>query len=243
MKTLKIALIIATSSLVLVGCKKGGVFCYSPKGEVITETRNVSSFTEIDLATDADIYVTQSDVYSVSVTAAENLLPIIKTEVKGNRLLVDLKKNKCLKGNSNVVVNVAAPQIVGLSVSGSGIIFVQKELTTSFLDIDISGSGKIEIDSLITNDFSARISGSGEMTVRSTDTTANQEINISGSGSFHGYNMPTLNSDVNISGSGNCELNVSQKIKARISGSGKVTYKGTPTVDSDISGSGTIKPY
>lgn len=243
MKILKITLIALTAMSTITSCKKGGVFCYGPNGNQITEQRNLSNFDEIDLGMAADVYLAESSDFSVSVSASDNLMEIIETKVIGDRLLIDLKNNKCLKGNSDVVFYISAPNIDGISVSGSGKIIAEGKLNSPKMDIDISGSGKIEMDSLMTDDFSANISGSGEIYVVGLDTASKQDLNISGSGNFHGFDMPVMHSDIDISGSGKCEVHVISSLKARISGSGEVRYMGTPSVDSNISGSGTIKQY
>lgn len=244
MKTNKFILIAIVASLAFSSCKKkGGLFCYSSTGDAVIETRDVSNFSEVDLAMAADVYITESNNYSVEIHASQNLQEIIKTKVKGNRLIIDLKNNKCLKGNSDVVVYVSAPNFEALSVSGAGTIYANNKLNSSNLDINISGAGEIEMDSLLTDNFSANISGSGEIFVVGLDTASTQEIDISGSGSFKGFAFPTQSSDIRISGSGDCEVNVISSLKARISGAGEVRYMGSPSVDSDVSGSGTIKKY
>ena len=244
MKATKFILILMVAFTVFTSCKKkGGLFCYSSKGDTVVETRDVSSFSSVDLAMAADVYIQESNEYSVEIHASQNLQDIIKTKIKGDRLIIELKNNKCLKGSSDVDVYVTAPNFDGLSVSGAGTIYAFNKLNSPKMDIDISGAGEIEIDSLLNNDFSAKISGSGEMFVVGLDTSDTQEIKISGSGSFKGFAMPALSSDIRISGSGDCEVNVINSLSARISGSGDVRYMGKPLVDSDISGAGTIKKY
>jgi len=243
MKTLKITLIALAGLATITSCKKGGVFCYGANGNTTTETRTASNFDEVELAMAGDVYITKADNYSVQIEASDNLHEIIETKVSGSELEIDLQNNKCLKGNSNVKIYITMPELTGLTVSGSGGIYVSSFFDSNSMDIDISGSGEIEMDSLKVNSFDANISGSGEMLIHGVDTCNNQKLNISGSGKFRGYDMITAHSDINISGSGDCEVNVVESIKAKISGSGNVTYKGTPTVDSNISGSGSIRQY
>jgi hypothetical protein len=243
MKTIKITIIALGLLSSITSCKKGGVFCYGASNTITTESRTINNFDEVELGLAGDVYITKSDVYSVQIEASDNLHDIIQTKVSGSELEIDLKNNKCLKGNTNIKVYITMPELAGLSVSGSGGVYVSSFFDSNSMDIDISGSGEIEMDSLKVNTFEANISGSGEMLIHGIDTCQNQELNISGSGKFRGYDMLTNNSDIDISGSGNCEVNVIESIKARISGSGKVTYKGSPAIDSNISGSGSIQPY
>ena len=108
MKTTKFILILIAASLTMTACKKkGGLFCYSETGDVVIENRELSNFSEIDLAMAADVHVVQSNEYSVEVHASENLQKIIQTKVKGDRLVISLKNKKCLKGNNDIDIYVS----------------------------------------------------------------------------------------------------------------------------------------
>lgn len=224
-------------------CKKGGVFCYKGDGNIVTEERAVSNFTEVALSMSGNVYVEQGSEYSCKIETSQNLLPIIETEVKNGVLEIDLKRHKCLKGDSELNVYVTAPLIEGLVLSGSGNIRAFNQLETSSMSISISGSGRIDLDSLQTQLLDASISGSGDMHITGVGNAMNQEISISGSGSVYALDFPTERSNISISGSGNCEVQVLDELNASISGSGNVRYLGTPKVSSQISGSGTVAPY
>lgn len=242
MKTLKISIILI-ALLGLNSCKKGGLVCYRENGEVTTETRNVESFTKISMSTQADVYIQQGSTYSVQVEASSNLQEIITTTVKSNTLDIDLKMGKCLKGNPTIKVYVTAPSIEALNLSGSGNIYAYHQITSSSMDLTISGSGNMRLDSLSTQTITAKISGSGNIDLKGKDTSENLSATISGSGNVNTLELAVNKATVNISGSGNCKLLVKQNLKATISGSGDVLYSGSPIVESSVSGSGSVRPY
>lgn len=69
-------------------------------GQVARETRPVSGFTGVELQTVGDVTITIGEVESVVVEADDNLLPLLKTEVAGNRLLISMPANtKISTGN------------------------------------------------------------------------------------------------------------------------------------------------
>ena len=242
MKTLKISIIL----FVLLGlnsCKKGGLVCYRENGEVTTETRNVEGFTKISMSTQADLYIQQGPTNSVEVEASSNLQEIITTTVKSNTLDIDLKKGKCLKGNPSIKVYVTAPSIEALNHSGSGNIYAYHQITSSSMDLTISGSGNMRLDSLSAQTIAAKISGSGNIDLKGKDTSDNLSATLSGSGNITALELPVNIATVNVSGSGNCKLLVKQQLKANISGSGDVLYSGNPIIDSSVSGSGSVRPY
>lgn len=243
MKTNKIVVFACGALLLFTACKKGGAFCYSPKGENITEVRALENFSKIELGMSADLYVSQGADYQVKIESSENIMGIIETKVSGNKLKIDLKNNKCLRGNSMVKVFVQLPSLNALSVSGSGQVYVLNQIHTSSLDIDISGSGDVTIDSLNAQYISENVSGSGRLYLKSTDTLIQQTINISGSGKIEAFGMPTLETKIKISGSGEGRIHVIDYMDAHISGSGNIFYMGHPTINQHISGSGKVTPY
>jgi hypothetical protein len=243
MKKLKITLGICTLMLLIGSCKKGGVFCYQPDGNITSQERIHSDFSKIALGMAADLYVTQGEEYAVSIEASNNLMEIIETKVSGTTLVIDLKRGKCIKNNYDVKVYITLPDLQTLSISGSGDVFIPNKLITDDLKLDISGSGSLELDSLEANDLSTTISGSGDLYITAIDTIESQTIKISGSGEIHTFDVPAKDVSIRVSGSGECEVFAIETLEVDISGSGDVIYKGNPVIDQRISGSGSIKPY
>ncbi|MBI3133461.1 MAG: DUF2807 domain-containing protein [Bacteroidetes bacterium] len=234
------------SGILLIGltsCKKNGFVCYHPNGNIITEQRTTDHFDGIDLRIGADVYVEQSATYSVSITASENLMAIIKTEVHGTTLCIDTKKNKCINGDDDIAVYITAPELRKLEISGSGDIISKTNFIASDLEMNISGSGNITLDSLQTTNYAINISGSGNVKLAGAQTATSQITHISGSGDINTLNLPTSNCDIHISGSGKAQVWAISTLKADISGSGDVIYKGNPVITASASGSGEVRPY
>ncbi len=242
MKTIKLSLLILAVAGSLLSCKKGG-FCHKGDGEIITEERNLTGFSEIELSTSANLVITQGDTYSVKIEASQNLMEIIKTNVSNSILRIKRKNNTCLKGSNPITVFVTTPDISRISVSGSGDIRSKNLITSNNLSVSITGSGDIRLDSLDVNDINVKVSGSGSLLMFASDTAQYQDIKISGSGGINALNMPVNNSKISISGSGNCKVNVIKDLDVKISGSGSVVYKGSPIINSTVSGSGSLKHY
>ena len=243
MKTLKSGIIICMALVAFTSCKKGGVFCYKGDGNIVKEERVHTSFDEISLELAGDVYLKQGADFKVEIEASKNLIEVIETKVKGDVLKIDTKKNKCIKGNSDIKFYITMPEIRGISISGSGDVIAREEMDLDDLDISISGSGDIRIDSLRVNDISTSISGSGDVRLTTLDTANYQYISISGSGEVSAFDAPVKESDIRISGSGGCKVHAIDRLNIKISGSGDVVYKGTPSITQTTSGSGTIRPY
>lgn len=240
MRKLILAAIILTAAT---SCKKNGIFCYNGNGNIITEQRQPGSFDEIELSMYANVHITQASTYSVSVTASENLMDIIKTDVHGNTLCIETKSNKCIGHHDDIDVFVTMPVIRKVKISGSGNITCQSAINVNEIELIISGSGNISMDSLTAVTCDMTISGSGDIEINGVGAGTSQKINISGSGSVNTLNHAFDDVDVNISGSGSASVWVTNSLKTNISGSGDVVYKGNPIITSSNSGSGSVRPY
>jgi hypothetical protein len=202
----------------------------------VTENRNVSGFTEVNLSSDFQVMIKYDSVFNVRVEAEENLLPYIETEMGGEVLHLGVKGNHNLKPHYPVKITVYMPELSAVRLSGSGSVvcdtFSMQQIVT-----DISGSGKITLG-LHANKLYTDISGSGELNLAGTANEA--DLTISGSGDVYALPLQTHSCKTDISGSGNIYVTVTNSLDVHISGSGNVYYSGSPAIHSSISGSGKV---
>jgi hypothetical protein len=203
---------------------------------VVTESRNVSSFSEVKSQGDFEVNVIRDSIQFVEVEAEENLMPYIETHVSGNDLCVKTKNHRWLDNNFPIRVTVHTPSIDKLDLSGSGSLNADS-LNIQSLSIDLSGSGEMDINAHARY-LTAKISGSGHMTL--SGDADESDIEISGSGRVDGYNMVQDTCFADISGSGHMYIQVIKFLDVKISGSGKIHYLGNPVINTDISGSGEV---
>lgn len=221
-------------------CGHGGWgFGFGIRGEgpVNTESRSVGDFHAISAQIPGVVEVRISDTYSVEVQAQENLLPILKTEVKNGKLRIYFDEN--VSNADDLKIRVSAPSFDAFEMAGSGRLETFDPIRGNQLDLSIAGSGEIILPEADVQNINCDIAGSGEIEVsgRATDS----KFGIAGSGDINAKNLVSERAKASISGSGTVTCNASQTLKAGISGSGDVYYSGTASVDSDISGSGSVQ--
>ena len=231
----KISLVLSVVvSLFLLSCRK-----VTGDGPIVNETRSVSGFNSLDVRVGATVYYRQSPVTRVEVSAQQNVLDVLQTYVSNNKLVVKYKDNVWVKSNEMVRVEISAPDINSLRLSGSGNVYVNGPVTTGALDLDISGSGDVNLTELNTSHLDANISGSGSIRI-SGGTATEEKLKISGSGSLELENVVASRITTNTSGSGTIKVTANQVLNVTISGSGNVYYKGSPQVNVSVSGSGRV---
>jgi hypothetical protein len=211
-------------------------------GRPATEARSLGEFEAIALRGSMDMVVRQGSPGSVTVTADDNLLPLVETVVEtgtgGARLSVRWKSGVSLSTKSKVTVQVVNPRLVALASSGSGDMLVEA-LETPRLELALSGSGDAALPRLKTDDLRISISGSGD--VKTDGQAARLKISISGSGDVNAAELRAGEVTVGISGSGDVAVHASKKLAVTIAGSGDVVYTGDAEVTRSVAGSGSVK--
>ena len=191
----------------------------SGSGNITTELRTVPSFSNVSLSGSGQVILEQTGTESLTVTTDDNLLPYIRTEVKGNTLELgfkDLMTN--LRPTHDIVFKLTVKTLEGL---------------------DISGSGRVDAKGLNPGPLTIGISGSGE--VSAEGTVDDLGLTISGSGNYRGEHMRSKRATIGISGSGGALVAASEQLKADVSGSGSIEYVGDPQVSQHTSGSGSVR--
>ena len=219
-RTSVIALILCSGGAAAVlgsGCANGSGARVQGSGVAKTETRGVGGFHAVRLDGAADVNVTVGERTEVTVTADDNVLPVIETQVQGGTLVIGNRESY----DSRVGVRVTI-------------------VTPSLDEFELNGSGNVTVKGLSGGTFSAKIRGSGNLTA--DGTVDGLTAAIAGSGDLRLVDLKAKKADVSIAGSGNATVSAEDSFTASISGSGDVRYKGNPShVQSNVAGSGSVK--
>jgi hypothetical protein len=190
----------------------------SGSGVSKTESRSVGSFSKIELSGSPDVEVAVGSPMSVSVTADDNILPLVETKVSGDTLDIDSKGS--YNTHIGVTVKITAPTLEGVSVSGSGNIHVTG-LKGDEMEAGITGSGNVDLSGAVGR-LKAHITGSGDL--KANDLSA-KHVKVS------------------VTGSGDATIQATEELDASVTGSGDVHYSGNPPeVRKNVIGSGDVSP-
>ena len=207
-------------------------------GKVTSQQRNVSGFHEVEFTSVGEVTLEQGGSESLEIEAEDNLLPHIRTEVQGGRLLIGTERGVSISPTTTIRYRLKVREIDAIELSGSGKI-VTSPLTSSEMRLDLPGSGVIRVGGLSARALEASISGSGDIEV--PGRVGRVTVHISGSGEYDGGGLESETADVSISGSGDATVWVRDRLSASISGSGDVDYYGEPSVNKRVSGSGSVR--
>lgn len=186
-------------------------------GDVVTEEREVSGFTSISLQGVGELVIDQTGSESLTVTADDNLLPYIETQVRGRELIITIQEDTTLSDITELTFHVTVDSLDSL---------------------ELTGAGDVELLHLENDTWDVNLSGAGNITVSGQVDT--QTIVISGAGSYNGEALISQAASIENSGAGMAIVQVSDSLNVNISGLGSVEYIGDPTVEQTITGLGTV---
>jgi hypothetical protein len=204
-------------------------------GRTVTETRELAEFDTVELCISGDAYITIGKPTPLEITADDNLLPLIKTEVQERRLVISTEYN--FKTQHSLKIKITVADLKAATVGGSGDMHISG-VNNESLALNVNGSGDLDFEGK-TAALAANVAGSGDLKL--TGKAEQVTASVAGSGHIHGFDLIVASAAVAIKGSGDARVNVAKSLNIQILGSGDVHYKGNPTVCQQIAGSGDVK--
>jgi hypothetical protein len=218
-------------------CDGGSAEAVTGSGVRTEETRTISGVDRVELAIGADVEIRQGPEESLTITADDNLLPLLRTDVSGGRLTIDCKPGVNIQTVTPVKVTLVLTDLAELRLSSSGSVRVGP-LTTADLGLLLSSSGDLTIDDVRADTITANLSSSGDLTVQGEADAL--EVNLSSSGSFQGEMLKVQTADASLTSSGDATLWVVSELQANLSSSGSLWYFGKPEIRQTTSSSGRL---
>ena len=206
-------------------------------GEVVSEDRTISSnFSEIIVQQGIQVYLTQGNSTSLKVEADENILDILRTEVKNNQLKIYFDKN-VYKASSRKVY-LTTNDISKIETSSGAFVKTENTIETTALQLDSSSGSSIKIY-VNANEISS--STSSGATIDIYGKTKEFSASSSSGSAIDADKLETINATANASSGANIDLNVTGKLIAKASSGGDIDYEGNPSeVNKDTSSGGSV---
>jgi Putative auto-transporter adhesin, head GIN domain len=213
----------------------------TPSDTIITDERDVSGFTGVDMRTFGRVVLTQGDSESVTLTGSDNVVALVKTSVQDGILIIETEQpiNVLNADKENVLTcDITVKDLKALTVSGAAEVEMDS-LTTTALLAKMAGAGQIRLSQLAADSIDIQVSGVGNIEV--AGEAARATITISGAGNVDAPDLQCQTAEVTISGLGNATVWVTEKLTGDIKGGGSVSYYGDPQTDTKTSGLGGFK--
>lgn len=186
-------------------------------GNIATEARDVGDFKGVDVSSVFQVEIVAGEDLTVEVEADDNLLPLIKTEVRSGVLHIETVER--IRSRNGIKVRISAPAVEEIRASGASKIDLSG-VKNETLRVDTSGASKVNI--------------SGE--------TAKLEIEVSGAGSIDAGSLKAEDVSVNASGASHASVFATADLDADASGASRIVYAGSPkNIQKHASGASSVR--
>ena len=264
----KLAILIIILSVALSACTINGypVTIHNNhiegSGDIVTEDREVSGFNKVDLKSIGDLTIVVGDKESLTITADDNLMQYITTDVFNDTLEISMKPNVSVDPTKPIEYQLTVKDLSSIVLSGFGNITAE-ELAGEDIEIKLSGSGDISLGELRSENALLRISGFGDINAENM-VVDQPTFEITGSGDVEVDQLQAVTLSLKISGFGNATLTgtaptqeieilgsgnyyggdlESEDAAIKITGFGDATVWTSDTLDATITGSGNLEYY
>jgi len=183
-----------------------------------TEKREVKTFNAIDTSGAYNINVTCQKPATFEIEADDNILPLIKAEVRDGVLFVS--NDQEFHSSKTPSLRISLPDLTKLTNSGAGTVNIVGA-NSNQLDLDLTGTASIDAGG-----------NAKSLTISST-----------GAGKRNADNLHAEKARVSVSGAASVDVYATEQLDVDISGVGKVSYSGNPkVVHKNVSGIGSVNP-
>lgn len=184
-------------------------------GRPAAENRTVESFHKISEDGAANVLVTIGPSTSVKVEGDDNIVPLVRTKVKDDELLIETKKN--FRTDKKLLVTVTVPSLTSIELNGAASIKVHNVSGSAF-SVGLNGAGSISLDG----------------SVGSVDASVN------GTGNLKLSDLKAKSASTSVNGVGNIEVWATDSLAANVDGVGNIRYKGSPSITKTVNGVGKV---
>lgn len=223
-------------------CKKENLGdCFKSTGSIEEEERSIGAFTHIELHDRINLYVNYGSERKLKVRAGENLHEFIRTNIEGNRLVIE-NDNKCNWVRSfkkEIDVFLSTPNINEITYYGSGELRFQNTFITDTLLINLweaSGDLFVNVDAT----YVELKTHTGVGTISCIGEADELVAFVGGNGFVDAANTPALKVLAVNESTGYIRVNAINQLEAFIRGDGDINYLGEPKIDLLDAGRGSL---
>ena len=186
-------------------------------GKVATDVRDLRDFKGIDVSGVFQVEITSQKDFEVEIEADDNLLPLIKTEVRGGVLHIETEGR--ISTDNGLKIRISAPDIN---------------------DIDASGVAKVNLSSIKTDELRIHTSGASKINVNGE--AAKLFVKVSGASNIEAADLKAVDADIDASGASSVSVFATGELLTDASGASKIRYSGSPkSVEKRSSGASSVR--
>ncbi len=208
-------------------------------GNVVTETREVNdAFTIIKATEGLDVYVTQDNKTSIRIEADENIIDLIKTDIKNGVLKVHTEERIGRAKSKKVYISL--PEITSLQSNSGADLYSTAVIKADRIELDSSSGADIKVE-IEANEIECDASSGADIVVSGSadilyaDASSGSDIKAS--------RLIVVKCIADASSGADIRVNATEELTANASSGGDVRYSGDPIVKKHKSSAGSVSKY
>ena len=187
-------------------------------GLVVSQPRSVSAFTALTVTGPLRVVLQQTGAESLVITADDNVVPVVRSEVAGGRLFLSFAPNTSLTRINEVVCRLTMSEL---------------------RDVEASGAARLEMSGIDTAQLGVHLSGA---TIASASGRADRlTLDVSGASRWTAGELRSRSVTAGVSGASYGMVRVSEALVATINGVSVLEYFGDPSITPTLDGLSVIR--
>jgi len=239
-------------------CLAGCLGIVSGSGELVKKELDNTGFNSVEVGNAFEIEVSQSDIYSIEITADDNIMDYIVVKQSGENLEIRLKSGYNYHSYT-AIAKITMPELSGLSISGASSGTVEEFDIEGNVDINVSGASSLTLSAMNADGIDIVVSGAsgvnGNLTVDNADfevsgasglelsgSADDIDVTVSGASDLRLDDFTANDVDANVSGASTAVVNMDGTLNADVSGVSNLYYIGDPVMgDINVSGVSSVE--
>jgi hypothetical protein len=187
-------------------------------GVIASESRPASGFAALTVSGPLRVVLRQTGSESLVVTADDNVIPRVRSEVREGRLFLGFEPNTSLMRTREVACVVT---------------------TGPLREVEASGAARVQVDDVASPALTVRLSGA--TTGLGTGTVGQFTLDVSGASRWTGGDLRSRTVTAAVSGASYGLVRASDSLAATVSGVSVLEYVGRPVVVSSVDGLSVLR--
>jgi hypothetical protein len=216
----------------------GGV---AGSGDMATEKRELDGFADLIVNYPAEVVIMQGASNSLTITADDNLLPQLQTQVSGNTLEIQNSErngSQRVRPSDTVEIAITVTDLSLVQFNSAGTITVNG-LAGDSLEVRLDGAGNIDLNDLELGSLTVKLDGAGN--IDATGSVTDLVVELDGLGNLNASDLTAQEARVMVDGLGSATVRVEDRLEVNIDGLGSVNYYGSPQLTQSTDGLGSVK--
>jgi len=209
----RVAFVLFAAVVLLAGCHWSGV---KGNGVIKTENRPIADFSSIKVAGGYQIKWSAGKP-SLTITADENLLPLIRATASAGRLKIG--SEEALRPTRDITIVLSSASLSEARLSGGNSLNAGP-ISGPWLKLKSTGASDITVDGSVTD----------------------LKVTMTGAGKLNAKSLQAKNATLSLTGAAEADVAVTEMLKVSVTGAATLTYSGNPkTVEQKVTGAGSIR--